>query len=95
MAHDIAGCPMNLVRWSRRSTYNLGEELKTFNISACPSTVGKILTANDFSLKANRKCIAETYHPDRNRQFEIIAETRKRFEDTGQPIISVDSKKRN
>jgi hypothetical protein len=94
MGDDIAGCPVSLTRWSRRSTYNLSKELKEYDIFACPSSVGKILKGNDFSLKANRKCIAETYHPDRSRQFEIIAETRKRFEDADQPIISVDSKKK-
>lgn len=94
MSDDIAGCPVSLRRWSRRSTYRLSEELKESGIFACPSSVGNILKDNDFSLKANRKCIAETYHPDRNRQFEIIAENRKRFEDSGQPIISVDSKKK-
>jgi hypothetical protein len=44
-------------------------------------------------VECGRKTIAETYHPDRNRQFEIMAEIRKRFEDAGQPIITVDSKK--
>ena len=83
-----------MVRWSRRSTYKLSQELKDYSIFACPSSVGSILKDNKFSLKANRKCIAETYHPDRNRQFEIIAEMRKRFEDKGYPIISVDSKKK-
>ena len=94
MADDIAGCPVSLKRWSRRSTYKLSEELKQFNITACPNSVGNILKDNNFSLRVNRKCIAETQHPDRNRQFEIIAETRKRFEDAGHPIISVDSKKK-
>jgi hypothetical protein len=94
MGEDIAGLPINLVRWSRRSTYKLSEELKEFNISACPSSVGKILKIGNFSLRVNRKCVSETHHPDRNRQFEIISETRKRFEDKGQPIISIDSKKK-
>ncbi len=48
----------------------------------------------EYSLKSNKKTIAETQHPDRNQQFEIIAEMRKRFADKGQPIISVDSKKK-
>lgn len=94
MEDDIAGCPVSLIRWSRRSTYRLSKELEEYNIYACPSSVRKILKANRFSLRANRKCVAETHHPDRNRQFEIIADTRKRFEDAGQPIISVDSKKK-
>lgn len=72
----------------------MSQELKDYSIFACPSSVGSILKDNKFSLKANRKCIAETYHPDRNRQFEIIAEMRKRFEDKEYPIISVDSKKK-
>ncbi len=94
MGEDIAGAPISAVRWSRRSTYQLSEELKEFDIFACPSSVGNILKDNKFSLRANRKCIAETYHPDRNRQFEIITKMRKRFEDKGQPIISIDSKKK-
>lgn len=94
MAEDIAGSPVSSIRWSRRSTYKLSEELKEYNILACAGSVGNILKENRFSLRANRKSIAETYHPDRNRQFAIIAETRKRFEDKGQPIISVDSKKK-
>lgn len=94
MAEDIAGCPISSKRWSRRSTYNLSQELKEFSITVCPSSVGTILKANNFRLRANRKCIAETKHPDRNRQFEIIARTRQEFEDRGQPIISIDSKKK-
>lgn len=94
MGEDIAGFPVSLVRWSRRSTYRLSEELKEYNVSACPSSVGKILKSSNFSLRVNRKCVAETYHPDRNRQFEIISEIRKRFEDKDQPIISIDSKKK-
>jgi hypothetical protein len=94
MGEDIAGFPVSLVRWSRRSTYKLSEELKEYNIFACPGSVGNILKSSKFSLRVNRKSVAETYHPDRNRQFEIISETRKRFEDKDQPIISVDSKKK-
>lgn len=94
MGEDIAGFPINLVRWSRRSTYKLSAELKEINISVSPSSVGKILKIGKFSLRVNRKCVSETHHPDRNRQFEIISETRKRFEDKGQPIISIDSKKK-
>jgi hypothetical protein len=94
MSDDIAGCPISSIRWSRRSTYRLSQELKEYGLTACPMSVGGILKVNKFSLRANRKCIAETNHPARNRQFEIIAATKKGFEDRGQPIISVDSKKK-
>jgi len=94
MADDVAGCPVSSKKWSRRSTYNLSNELKELGTIASPSSVGNILKVNSFSLKANRKSIATTHHPDQNRQFEIISETRKRFEDAGHPIISIDSKKK-
>jgi hypothetical protein len=94
MTDDIAGCPVSLIRWSRRSTYKLSNELKENGIAACPNSVAKILKDNQFSLKSNRKCIAQTYHPDRNKQFEIIADIKKRFEDGHYPIISIDSKKK-
>jgi hypothetical protein len=94
MSDDIAGCPVSSKKWSRRSTYNLSNELKDLGIDASPSSVGNILKSDGFSLKSNRKSISTTHHPDQNRQFEIICETRKHFEDTGQPIISIDTKKK-
>lgn len=60
----------------------------------CPKSVGKLLDAADFSLRCCRKSISETKHPDRDRQFGMITEQKKRFADGHQPIISVDTKKR-
>jgi hypothetical protein len=94
MADDIAGCPVSSRRWSGRSTCNLSKELKEHDIDACPGSAGSILKGTRFSLRVNRKSIAETHHPDRNRQFEIISSTGRRFEDAGQPIVSIDSKKK-
>jgi len=81
-------------KWCRRSTRTLSEELAAEGMAMCPNSVGKMLKAAGFSLRCCRKSIAETKHPDRDRQFRIIAEQRKRFEDCQQPIISVDTKKR-
>lgn len=53
-----------------------------------------LLREEGYSLRTNRKSIGETQHPDRNQQFEIIAKMKKRFEDSGQPILSVDTKKK-
>lgn len=92
---DTAGDPMGKKRkWSRRSTRSVSEDLATRGLALCPNSVGKMLQAGGFSLRCCRKSIAETKHPDRDRQFRIIAEQRKRFEDRQQPIISVDTKKR-
>jgi hypothetical protein len=92
---DTAGDPMGRRRkWCRRSTRTLSDDLAAVDIQICPNSVGKMLKAGGFSLRCCRKSIAETNHPDRDRQFGVIAERRKRFEDRQQPIISVDTKKR-
>jgi hypothetical protein len=94
LADDTAGDPMSDIKWTRKSTYAISEELCSINISISPKTAGKLLKDLDYSLKANRKTIAETHHPDRNRQFEIIADMKKKFTDMAQPVVSVDSKKK-
>ncbi len=64
-------------------------------ISVSPQTIARLLKQRlHFSLKTNRKAIAETQHPDRNRQFQYIAHMAQRFAARGEPAISVDSKKK-
>src|SRR5215831_21021524 len=63
-------------------------------VPLCPNTAAKLLKQEKYSLRVNRKSIAETQHPDRNQQFELIASFRKRFEDAGSPILSMDTKKK-
>jgi len=94
MKADTAGDPMSDKKWSRKDTRSISRELKMRGVSLCPNTAGKLLKCGKYSLRVNRKSIAETQHPDRNRQFELIAEFRKRFEDAGCPILSMDTKKK-
>ncbi len=94
MEQSTAGDPMSARKWSRKDTRSISKEIKAEGIDICPNSVGKLLKDQDYSLRGNRKTIAETYHPDRNQQFELIAQTRRRFEDKGQPILSVDTKKK-
>jgi len=82
------------LKWSRKSTYTVSKELRSINIFIGPKTTGKLLKDMKYSLKSNRKTVAETQHPDRNQQFEIIADMKKEFAELGQPAISVDSKKK-
>ena len=91
---DTAGSPMGGLKWSRKSTYTVSKELRSINIFIGPKTTGKLLKDMKYSLKSNRKTVAETQHPDRNQQFEIIADMKKEFAELGQPAISVDSKKK-
>ncbi len=94
LANDTAGDPMTGLKWTRRSTYTVSAALAAEDLAACPNTVASLLKENGFSLKRNRKEIGETQHPQRNAQFEHIAVTKDEFQDHGQPMISVDSKKR-
>jgi Rhodopirellula transposase DDE domain len=94
MRHDTAGDPMSGIKWSRRTTRNISEQLATLGIAASKSTVSRLLKQMDFRLRVNRKQIASTKSPDRNQQFLYIAEQKERFAAQGLPIISVDSKKK-
>ena len=94
MVDATAGDPMTGQKWSRKTTYSISEELRDKEIAISPRTVSALLQEQGYSLKSNRKEIAESSHPDRNQQFGIIAQIKKKFEDLGQPIISVDSKKK-
>jgi hypothetical protein len=94
MRHDTAGDPMSGLKWTRRTTRNISEQLATLGIAASKSTVSRLLKQMDFRLRVNRKQIASTKSPDRNQQFLYIAEQKERFAAQGLPIISVDSKKK-
>ena len=94
MAADTDGDPMSDKRWSRKDTRSISQEMGEKGVRLCPNTVGKLLKGQKYALRVNRKRIAETRHPDRNRQFELIADFRKRFEDADHPILSMDTKKK-
>jgi hypothetical protein len=85
---------MSLHKWTRKSIYTVSAELRSHHISICPNTTSKLLKSLGYSLKSNRKEIAETQHPDRDQQFKIIAQMKALFQHSHLPIISVDSKKK-
>ena len=94
MRHDTAGDPITGVKWSRRTTRKIAEELSALGIAVSKNTVGRLLQELDFKLRVNRKQIASTKNPDRNQQFLYIGQQRERFANQGVPIISVDTKNR-
>ncbi|MBI4545503.1 MAG: ISAzo13 family transposase, partial [Gemmatimonadetes bacterium] len=85
---------MTGVKWSRKNPGTLSDELKGRGIEASPNTVANVMCAQRYSLRVNRKSIAETRHPDRDRQFRYLATVKQDFLERGQPVISNDSKKR-
>ncbi|GII26492.1 ISAzo13 family transposase [Planosporangium mesophilum] len=91
---DMRGDPMSPLRWTTKSTRKLvGELLKQgWRISA--DTVADILRAEGFSLQANAKTLEGSQHPDRDAQFRYLNDQARAFRADGQPVISVDTKKK-
>jgi transposase len=88
------GDPQSPLRWTCKSTTQLAKELTRQGHSVSPSTVGRLLKAAGYSLQSNRKTKEGGKHPDRNAQFEHINAMVKSFQKRSQPVISVDTKKK-
>jgi transposase len=88
------GDPMSPLRWTCKSTYELAQALTKQGHELSPRTVGRLLNGAGFSLQGNRKTKEGADHPDRNAQFEHISQMVKRFQRQAQPVISVDTKKK-
>jgi hypothetical protein len=88
------GDPRSPLRWTCKSTTQLASALTKQGSPVSSRTVGRLLKANDYSLQGNRKTKEGSAHPDRNAQFEHINTTIVSFQKAGQPVISVDTKKK-
>jgi hypothetical protein len=88
------GDPESPLRWTCRSTRNLAEELQGQGHQVGDRTVAMLLNQAGYSLQSNRKVREGGAHPDRNAQFEYINAQVKVFQKRGQPVISVDTKKK-
>jgi len=96
LVEDVTrGDPESPLLWTLRSQRNLVAELKKLGHVTSMKTVARLLKDTlGYSLQANRKRLEGAQHPDRNAQFEHIGEmTRLQFE-AGDPVISVDTKKK-
>jgi DNA-binding phage protein len=91
----IRGDPQSALRWTCKSVRKLSEELKKEGISVGYQTVAKALHDLGYTLQSTKKCISEGgKHPDRNAQFEHINEVAGKALKRGNPVISVDTKKK-
>ena len=88
------GDPMSALRWTCKSTRHLAEELSRQGHRVSHSKVGQLLAQLDYSLQSTRKTREGSSHPDRNAQFEYINKQVREFQKRGEPIISVDTKKK-
>ena len=88
------GDPMSPLRWTCKSTRTLADELSRVGFSVSANTVGRLLHECGYSLQANRKTIEGKKHPDRDAQFLHIGKRVRAFQRAGQPVISIDTKKK-
>jgi hypothetical protein len=88
------GEPTSPLLWTSKSTRTLAKELNRLGHKVSYRTVARLLLDLGFSLQANRKTREGKQHPDRDAQFQYINRQVKRFQRKGQPVVSVDAKKR-
>lgn len=88
------GDPESPLRWTCKSLRVLANQLQAMGHAISYPTVGTLLRQAGYSLQANQKAKEGARHPDRNAQFEHIYREVRRQQSAGQPVISVDTKKK-
>lgn len=91
---NTVGDPMSLLKWTCKSTRSLAEQLNKQGFDVSYSTVGRILNDLNYSLQNNTKTISGKNNPKRDAQFCYINKLVKKYIKDGDPVISVDAKKR-
>jgi hypothetical protein len=94
LEETTAGDPMSLLKWTSKSTRTIAEELTRRGHPVSGVTVGRCLHDMGYSLQANVKTIEGPQHPDRDAQFRHINSQVKTFLRSGDPVVSVDTKKK-
>ncbi len=97
MTPATAGDPMTGLKWTRKTTHKVSTELKRAGIDVGARTVARLLTDLDYRLRVNHKKLSggtAVTRSERNRQFEYIQALRQSFHERGDPVISVDTKKK-
>jgi len=88
------GDPESALRWTTKSTAHLADELTKAGHEVGALTVGRLLKQAGYSLQGNAKTVEGKQHPDRDAQFRYINAQVSAFQGAGDPVISVDAKKR-
>lgn len=88
------GDPESPLRWTCKSLRQLESELRSQGFNVSHTSVGNLLKKMGYSLQGNQKTLEGSSHPDRNAQFEFINTRTEEAMRDGQPVISVDTKKK-
>ena len=88
------GDPESPLRWTTKSTRRLATELTAMGHAISHTVVGQLLHASGYSLQSTRKTLEGAQHPDRDAQFRYINTLAGEYLAAGDPVISIDTKKR-
>jgi len=80
--------------WTGKHLRQISEQLSLLGIAVCPNTVRRLLDRLGYALRANRKSLSGPQSPERERQFRYLNRQRSQFARKAQPVISVDTKKK-
>jgi DNA-binding phage protein len=94
VAPQTRGDPMSPLRWTLKSTSQLAKALQDQGHPVCARTVAALLKASDYSLQGHRKTREGSTHEDRDAQFHHINAQVAALQSRGQPVVSVDAKKK-
>jgi Rhodopirellula transposase DDE domain len=90
----VAGDPMRDLKWTHKSIRKLCAALRQQRLPCGHGLVARLLHDQKFSLRTNRKRLAGTHDPQRDRQFRYLARVRRWYLSRGLPVLSVDTKKK-
>jgi hypothetical protein len=91
---NTAGDPISGIKWTRKTIRQLSRELRQKGLRVGRNTVRRLLKGQRYALHANRKRLTNEHNPDRDRQMRYLVRLRRTFQKAGNPVISVDAKKR-
>src|SRR2546425_2940200 len=91
---STAGDPMNYLKWTNQSTRMMADELGRQGHEVSHDTVARCLREMGYSLQANVKTLEGPQHPDRDQQFRYLNRQVSKFMRRGDPVLSVDTKKK-
>ena len=94
MKDVTAGDPITGLKWTHRSLDRLSRTLRRRGIKLGETTIARLLLLRGFSLRTNRKRLARTHDPQRDRQFRYLTRMHRLYGARGWPVISVDTKKK-
>jgi hypothetical protein len=91
---DTRGDPESPLRWTCKSTRELADALTAQGFQVSDDTVGRLLKQQRYTLQRTQKTQEGAQHPDRDAQFRYVNEQAKQYLAAGQPVVSVDTKKK-